>query len=577
MRLPYLTLYSIMASLFISFTSFAMTDEIDFTWHQKIELRDGKYASATIYKPLDSNNALPSIVFITPYNRDEANKYGTYFARHGYAFIAVDSRGRGDSDGEFIPFEKDGQDGFDVIEWVAAQPWSNQKVAMMGGSYRGFTQWATLKEAPPSLKTIVPTASVYPAIDFPYKNDIPTYYVMSWLHFISGKTNNSARFNQAHVEPIYAKLRRDGASFRELDQRLGNPSSIFQKWLDHPEYDDYWENMVPQAQHYRAFTGPVLSITGQYDGDHLGTLNYYKNLMAATQNKKDHYLILGPWDHAGTRSPKSNIDGVLVGNNSLLDFKKLHLEWFNWTLKGAKKPGFLKDNIATFNIGSNRWHYYRDLQSLDLPNQRFNLSSTHKQHNVFSSGLMTSSNALSAAPYSEYQYDPLHTQGMPKSTEHSLTGQNTAMAIDNNGVIFHSHKLKQALFLQGQISLSLWLSSNIANTDLYAMLYIIDKHGNSELISEDLVRLNRGANRDHNPNELYQIKLDSFALVSRRLPKNSRLRLVVTSEHSRYQKHYNGDGPVAAQTGLDAIPATMQIHHQGKYQSSLNLPLSHSL
>jgi len=253
------------------------------------------------------------------------------------------------------------------------------------------------------------------------------------------------------------------------------------------------------------------------------------------------------------------------------------LEWFNWTLKGAKKPSFLKDNIATFNIGSNRWHYYRDLQSLDLPKQRFNLSSTHKQHNVFSSGLMTSSNALSAAPYSEYQYDPLHTQGMPKSTEHSLTGQNTAMAIDNNGVIFHSHKLKQALFLQGLISLSLWLSSNIANTDLYAMLYIIDKHGNSELISEDRVRLKRGANRDHNPNELYQIKLDSFALVSRRLPKNSRLRLVVTSEHSRYQKHYNGDRPVADQTFKDAMPITIQIHHHGIRQSTLDLPLSEIL
>ena len=574
MRLPYLIFYSIMASLLISFTSFAMVDEIDFTWHKKIELRDGKYASATIYKPLDSNNALPSIVFITPYNRDEANKYGTYFARHGYAFIAVDSRGRGDSDGEFIPFEKDGQDGFDVIEWVAAQPWSNQKVAMMGGSYRGFTQWATLKEAPPSLKTIVPTASVYPAIDFPYKNDIPTYYVMSWLHFISGKTNNSARFNQAHIAPIYAKLRRDGASFRELDQRLGNPSSIFQKWLDHPKYDDYWENMVPQAQHYRAFTGPVLSITGQYDGDHLGTLNYYKNLMAATQNKKDHYLILGPWDHAGTRSPKSNIDGVLVGNNSLLDFKKLHLEWFNWTLKGAKKPGFLKDNIATFNIGSNRWHYYPDLNTFSLPTKRFNLVSQHKKHTVFSSGLMTSSTKHSTAPYTEYHYHPLNSSNMPKSTEHTLTSQNTAMAIDNNGVIFHSHTLEQDMYLQGQISLSLWLSSNIANTDIFAMLYIIDKHGSSELISQDRVRIQQGINSQHNPNELYQIQLNSFALVSRKLLKQSRLRLVLTSEHSRYQKHYNGDRPVADQTFKDAMPITIQIHHHGIHQSALDLPLS---
>jgi predicted acyl esterase len=135
---------------------------VDMLWGVKIPLRDGVKLNATIYKPKEMPTPLPVIFTLTPYIGDNYLDRALYFARHGYVFALVDCRGRGNSGGHFEPFEHEGRDGYDVVEWLARQSWSNGKVTMWGGSYAGFDQWSTAKELPPHLATIVPTASVCP-------------------------------------------------------------------------------------------------------------------------------------------------------------------------------------------------------------------------------------------------------------------------------------------------------------------------------------------------------------------------------------------------------------------------------
>src|SRR5512147_2625525 len=136
---------------------------IDFAWGLKITMRDGIRLNATLYKPKDAQPT-PVIFTLTPYISDSYHERGYYFARHGYAFALVDCRGRGNSDGEFEPFVNDGRDAYDIVEWLAAQPWCDGAVSMWGGSYAGFDQWMALKEFPPHLKTIVPAASAHAAV-----------------------------------------------------------------------------------------------------------------------------------------------------------------------------------------------------------------------------------------------------------------------------------------------------------------------------------------------------------------------------------------------------------------------------
>ena len=149
-------------------------------------MRDGVHLNATVYTPKDQKAPAPCIFTLTPYIAQSYHDRGVYFAAHGLPFLTVDVRGRGNSEGEFRPFIQEAQDGYDIVEWLAQQPYCNGKVSMWGGSYAGYDQWATAKEIPPHLATIVPVASPYAGVDFPMQYNIFYPYDMQWLTLTSG-------------------------------------------------------------------------------------------------------------------------------------------------------------------------------------------------------------------------------------------------------------------------------------------------------------------------------------------------------------------------------------------------------
>ena len=107
---------------------------IDMQWAVKIPARDGVKLNATVFTPHGQKDALPVIFTFTPYIGDSYTDRAVYFAKHGYVYALVDVRGRGNSGGEFEPFVNEGKDGYDVVEWLAKQPYCNGKVTMWGGS-----------------------------------------------------------------------------------------------------------------------------------------------------------------------------------------------------------------------------------------------------------------------------------------------------------------------------------------------------------------------------------------------------------------------------------------------------------
>jgi hypothetical protein len=150
------------------FTTFSQSEKgVDFTWGVKIPMRDEVKLNTNLFKPKGMTEPLPVIFTLSVYNADFYHDIGIYCARNGYVYLAVDSRGRGNSEGQFEPFANEGRDGYDVVEWLARQAWSNGKVAMWGASYTGFTQWTTLKEFPPHLATILPVAAAHMTAQIP--------------------------------------------------------------------------------------------------------------------------------------------------------------------------------------------------------------------------------------------------------------------------------------------------------------------------------------------------------------------------------------------------------------------------
>src|SRR5262249_38311372 len=147
---------------------------------------------------------------------------------------------------------------------------------------------------------------------------------------------------------IYRNWYEAARPLRDLDKVTGNPSVIFQEWLAHPEVDDYWNAYNPTAEQYAQLQIPILTITGSYDDDQLGALTHYREYMrnATPAGRGRHYLIIGPWDHAGTRTPQAEFGGLRFGPASLLDLPQLHLDWYAWTMQGGSKPSFLQKPVA---------------------------------------------------------------------------------------------------------------------------------------------------------------------------------------------------------------------------------------
>src|SRR5579872_6014581 len=233
---------------------------VQFNWGVKITLRDGIRLNATVYLPKDQAGPAPCIFTLTPYVSDTYHARGIYFAAHGFPFAIVDVRGRGNSEGLFHPMIQEAHDGYDVVEWLARQPFCNGKVTMWGGSYAGYDQWATAKELPPHLATIVPVASPYAGIDFPMRSNILYPYVVQWLTYTSGHTLQEQIFgDEAFWSAIYRRWYESGRSFGDLDAVLGNALPTFHEWLSHPEPDAYWDAYNPTAEQYAQLRIPILT------------------------------------------------------------------------------------------------------------------------------------------------------------------------------------------------------------------------------------------------------------------------------------------------------------------------------
>ena len=288
---------------------------------------------------------------LTPYIAQTYHDRGIYFAAHGFVFLVVDSRGRGGSQGNFQPFIQEAKDGYDVVEWLAKQPYCNGKVAMSGGSYTGYDQWATAKEFPPHLAAIVPVASPYAGVDFPMRGGITYPFLIQWLNFTAGRTlQGDISADSAFWKSRYFQFLRSGQPFKSLDAWAGAPSPAFQEWISHPAIDAYWDAYNPTAEQYARLSIPILTITGSYDDDQPGALTHYREYMrhASEAGKARHLLVIGPWDHAGTHAPRAQVGGLTFGAASLVDILKLHADWYAWTMQGAPKPALLQKPVAYY-------------------------------------------------------------------------------------------------------------------------------------------------------------------------------------------------------------------------------------
>jgi putative CocE/NonD family hydrolase len=555
---------------------------VDFRWDQKIPLRDGVRLSATVYTPRNQKAPAPCLFTLTPYIGQSYHDRGIYFAAHGYPFLSVDVRGRGNSEGQYDPLLQEAHDGYDVVEWLAKQPYCNGKISMWGGSYAGYDQWATAKEFPPHLATIVPVAAPYAGVDFPMQNNIFSPYDVQWLTFTSGHAAQDKIFgDDAFWKDKDRRWFESGTAFKEFDTQIGAPSSIFQRWIQHPHPDAFWDAYNPSAEQYARLGIPILTITGSYDGDQPGALTHYREYMknASAEGRARHYLIIGPWDHAATRTPRAEIGGLKFGPASLVDLPRLHLEWYAWTMQGGPKPQFLQKPVAYYVMGAERWRYTDTLEGITGRSQPYFLDSNGDATDVLASG------ALGPQPGSgrpdHYVSDPRDLSfaaDQANSDSEDLTDQRVNYALRGKLLVYHSAPFEKDTEISGFFKLSAWIGIDQPDTDFAVSISEIRPDGRSIVLSSDSMRA-RYRESSRAPKLVttrapQRYDFEHFTFVSRQVGKGSRLRLTLAPINSIYsEKNYNAPKPVAEQSMSDARAVTVTVVHDRAHPSALYVPL----
>src|SRR5215467_10521184 len=272
-------------------TVLSAQEQIRAQFNVRIPMRDGVQLSADVWMPAEPGH-YPTILLRTPYMKSwDERDTPAFYAAHGYVFAVQDVRGRGDSDGNFNFWFADAQDGYDTVEWLAAQPWSNGKVGMTGHSYSGTVQWLAARARPPHLVCIAPSAAAGRYFDeMPYQGGAFLMETMlNWTNLTSYRASTGTEGLDMAV--IY-----DHRPILTMDEALGRHMQLFREFLQHDTLDAYWKRIQFTPEDFQQIDIPALQTTGWFDAIQPGALFYWRG-MANSPAKNKQFLIVGPWSH----------------------------------------------------------------------------------------------------------------------------------------------------------------------------------------------------------------------------------------------------------------------------------------
>jgi putative CocE/NonD family hydrolase len=259
---------------------------------------------------------------------------------------------------------------------------------------------------------------------------------------------------------------------------------------------------------------------------------------------------------------------------------KLHKEWYDWTMKGGKKPAFLKKRVAYYIMGNEKWKYADSLETIGAIPKKMYLSSTEGANDVFHSGIMEDQTP-NGARSDTFTYDPLDKRFGNLEREEIidyLTDQTYDLNLFGNGLAYHTEPFTKDTEITGWVKLFAWMELDVPDTDFTVSLSEVLPQGRVIRLTQDLIRARyRHSLREGKlvtPGEVNLYTFDGFTFFSRRIAKGSRLRLIISCPNTIYmEKNYNSGGVVAEESGKDAQTAHVKLYHDTDHPSYLELPM----
>ena len=538
----------------------------------RVPMRDGVTLSADIYRP-DTAGRFPVIVVRTPYDNGTAANLitGKRWAARGFVYLVQDVRGRGDSDGEFYPLVFEAKDGYDTIEWAAAQPWSNGKVGTTGGSYLGWTQVLAATLKPPALAAMVPIVTpTDPDLNFPMQMGAISPSTVSWLAYVDGKTLQD--ISQLDLFGAYATL-----PLRDADRALGRHFKAWRDWLDHPARDAYWE---PQRYQRKIldYTVPSLHVSGWYDDVLLGTLQNFTNLTgpdAAPAVRPLQRLIIGPWGHGVNRGTR--LGDIDFGPTALIDLEGIQARWFNRWLRGEPNGVEQDPPVRIFVMGENVWRNEREWPLARTRYTKFYLHSGGRANSLYGDGRLDTI-PPGPEPSDRFKYDPMNAP--PFITEPSFSqmgGPDDYRSVERRDdiLVYTTDPFPEPVEVCGPLTVHLVAATSGIDTDWATKILDVRPDGFAQRLNDGLVRARYYQDPTRaqflTPGKPEAYDIDNWA-TCQLFGRGHRLRLeVLSSAFPKWDRNLNTGGPLGDETR--AIVADQTVHHGRGTESWVTIPV----
>ena len=505
-----------------------------------IPTRAGNKLAADVYLP-KKEGTYPAILMRTPY--DPRLKLSLDLAKQlaadDYAVVVAHCRGRYDSPGEFVPFsfKNESQDGYDTVEWIVKQPWSNGKVATMGASYLGAVQWQLAALKNPHVRTmfvIVAPADQYRDIAYP-GGAFALQGQCGWLFMVSRRIDQLSPFVDwtmalKHL-PIYS-----------IDEQAGTRLPILRKYMEESRYSAYWQRLYSVDRIYKHVQVPTFLVGGFNDGLVTGTLETFTKLREAVASRGGVeplpvQALIGPWDHLGALTGLGTKFGDSdYGTASKVDVNDVAHRWFDHWLKDRALVDFQKAPLKYFLGGENAWQETSAWPPPSASEVQYFFHSKGHANTRAGDGTLDR-NGPESEPADKYAYDPDKPTPSVMS-QHFIfgTGPRDIHEIESreDALVYTSEPLTTDLIVTGNPRIALEISSDAPDTDFCAWLCDVSPDGKSVAIRDGIVRASRFLSTKYDSvleaGKRYHLEI-ALGATAYEFKAGQRVRLVISSSN----------------------------------------------
>jgi hypothetical protein len=548
-----------------------------------VPMRDGVVLRADVYRPAGDGKH-PVLVFRTPYGKHFSAKSDGVHRKavdRGYAVVLQDVRGRYASDGIFNPYRQEGADGYDTIEWAAAQAWSDGRVGTYGLSYPGAVQWLAAMEKPPHLLAMAPAMTFSSPRRFFYMSGI---FDRSWLPWIYQYVAPDARRRLgmpvgADAEESWREVADEFQSFLPLRDLpwLRKEAPYYFEWLAHPPEDPWWDWAELRGRYDRV-SAAVLNLSGWYDDAYgvEGAATNHNGLVKARsgQARSRSHLVLGPWVHGAPSATDGRAGDLDFGTNATIGYDELVLDFHDHYIRGLANRFSSDPPVRYFVMGANEW---RDAPAWPPPANRVEALYLHAANGTGAGRLQAKPGTVPDSR-TAFTADPKQ----PVADPHDSPGAYDYRALEGRGDVltFDTEPLAHERWVAGDVTAVIFASCDCRDFDLWVRLQDVHPDGRAfNLMSpgNDVVRASyrdpAAGRQPLVPGQVYELRVPTL-MTANRFGKGHRIRVQISASFDPHLSRnlQTGESEVVS---AESRAAEITVHHGAGHASRLLLPIAH--